>query len=55
MISPEITPFAKTGGLADVAGTLSLALERRGHELCLIMPAYLCVLQGGFKLEETAI
>ena len=55
MICPEITPFAKTGGLADVAGTLSLALERRGHELCLIMPAYLCVLQGGFKLEETAI
>src|SRR5919109_2999182 len=55
LISPEITPFAKTGGLADVVGTLSLALERRGYELCLIMPAYRSVLLGDFKLEETGI
>ena len=51
MLSPEITPFAKTGGLADVVGTLSLALERRGHELSLIMPAYRCVLEGDFGLK----
>jgi starch synthase len=55
MISSEIVPFAKTGGLADVVGTLSIALERRGHELILIMPAYRAVLQGGFALEETDI
>ena len=53
MISPEIVPFAKTGGLADVVGTLALALERRGHELSLIMPAYRSVLRGDFSLEET--
>lgn len=53
MISPEVAPFAKTGGLADVAGTLAVALERRGHDVSLIMPAYRCVLQGGFALEET--
>jgi starch synthase len=53
MIAPEIAPFAKTGGLADVVGTLSLALERRGHELCVIMPAYRSALRGGFTLEET--
>src|SRR5215468_5958527 len=53
MISPEVVPFAKTGGLADVAGTLAAALERQGHELCLIMPAYRSVLQGGFSLCET--
>lgn len=52
MIAPEITPFAKTGGLADVVGTLSLALERRGHELCLVMPAYRSVLNGGFAFEQ---
>jgi starch synthase len=52
MIAPEITPFAKTGGLADVVGTVSLALERCGHEISLVMPAYRSVLQGGFKLEE---
>ena len=55
MISPEVTPFAKTGGLADVAGTLAVALERLGHEVSLVMPAYRCVLQGDFALEETAI
>jgi starch synthase len=53
MISPEVTPFAKTGGLADVAGTLAVALERLGHEVSLVMPAYRCVLQGDFALEET--
>jgi len=55
MISPEVTPFAKTGGLADVAGTLAVALERLGHEVSLIMPGYRCVLQGDFSLEETPI
>jgi starch synthase len=55
MMSPEIVPFAKTGGLADVVGTLSIALERRGHELSLIMPAYSAVVQGGFALEATDI
>jgi starch synthase len=52
MISPEVTPFAKTGGLADVAGTLAVALERLGHEVSLVMPAYRCVLQGDFALKE---
>ena len=55
MLSSEITPFAKTGGLADVVGTLSVALEKRGHEVSLIMPAYRCVLNGPFALEETGV
>ena len=55
MLSPEITPFAKTGGLADVVGTLSIALEQHGHEVSLIMPAYRPVLQGPFALEETGM
>jgi starch synthase len=55
MIASEVTPFAKTGGLADVLGTLSLALERLGHELCVIAPAYRCVLQGNFPLQETGV
>jgi starch synthase len=55
MLSSEITPFAKTGGLADVVGTLSVALEKRGHEVSLIMPAYRCVLNGPFSLEETGM
>jgi len=55
MISPEIAPFAKTGGLADVVGTLAAALERYGHELYLIMPAYRSVLRNDFALEQTEI
>ncbi len=55
MISPEIAPFAKTGGLAEVVETLSLALARRGHELCMIMPAYRSVLRGGFALTESSM
>jgi starch synthase len=55
MISSEAVPFAKTGGLADVVGTLSTALAQAGHELTVIMPAYRALLQGGFTLEETAM
>jgi starch synthase len=36
----EVVPFAKTGGLADVAGALPLALERKGQEIIITMPFY---------------
>jgi starch synthase len=36
----EVVPFAKTGGLADVAGALPLALEKQGQEVILVMPGY---------------
>jgi starch synthase len=39
-ISPEIVPFAKTGGLADVAGALPQALARSGHQVKVFMPLY---------------
>lgn len=55
MVSPEIGPFAKTGGLADVVGTLSAALERIGHQMTLIMPAYRAVLQGGFAMDDSGM
>ena len=53
MISSEIAPFAKTGGLAEVVETLSLALARSGHEMSLIMPAHRSVLEGHFASAES--
>ncbi len=55
MASPEIVPFAKTGGLGDVMGSLPQALEQLGIKVTLIMPAYRSVLRGGFQLEDTGI
>ncbi len=38
--SSEVFPFAKTGGLADVAGALPLALEQKGLTVKIFMPWY---------------
>lgn len=40
MVSPEATPFAKTGGLADVTGALPAALQEVGDEVAVVMPRY---------------
>ena len=52
MIASEAVPFAKTGGLADVLGTLTTALEQLGHEVTLIVPAYRCTLRSEFRVRE---
>jgi starch synthase len=40
LISSEVEPFAKTGGLADVAGALPAALAALGHDVRVLMPRY---------------
>jgi starch synthase len=40
LVASEVVGFAKTGGLADVCGSLPLALARRGHEVAVLMPLY---------------
>src|SRR6185503_12405086 len=40
LIGSEATPFAKTGGLADVLGALPPALSRLGWDATLVMPRY---------------
>jgi len=50
-VAAEVAPFAKTGGLADVAAALPKALAERGHEVALILPKYLMVDRGGFETE----
>ncbi len=38
--SAEVVPFAKTGGLADVAGALPQVLAGMGHDVRIVMPRY---------------
>lgn len=52
LASSEAAPFAKTGGLADVAGSLPLALEELGVDVRVIMPKYASIKIDG---DETTI
>jgi starch synthase len=38
--SAEMVPFAKVGGLADVAGALAQELDRLGHRVTVFLPRY---------------
>ncbi len=48
--SSEVYPLIKTGGLADVAGSLPHALKKMGHDVHIVMPAY----QSVFKKLKLA-
>ena len=48
LLASEIAPFAKTGGLADVAASLARFLDRDGHDVQLLMPMYRQVEEAGW-------
>ncbi len=41
----EMTPLVKTGGLADVCGSLPQALKRSGTDVRIVLPGYRSILQ----------
>ncbi|MFM8704505.1 MAG: glycogen synthase GlgA [Planctomycetia bacterium] len=54
-VASEATPFAKTGGLADVAGALPEALVHQGCEVTLVIPAHREAFGKGLPIEATGI
>ncbi len=54
-IASEVDPFAKTGGLADVAAALPKALAGLGHDVRVIMPLYRQVDRAKFGVTPTQL
>ncbi len=52
LLAAEVVPFAKTGGLADVAGSLPKAIRALGHDIRVAMPRYGRISVEKFGLEE---
>lgn len=61
--SSEVSPYAKTGGLADVAGSLPKAIKKQNCDIIVVMPYYSSVrpyegqlerIQGEYVYEEGA-
>ncbi len=53
-VASEVFPLIKTGGLADVAGALPIALAGHGVHMRTLMPGYPAVMQRLGKVEVVA-
>jgi len=43
MVTSEVVPFAKAGGLGDMVGALASEIRRQGHEVRVVLPRYYLV------------
>ena len=55
MISSEIYPLAKTGGLADMVSALARTLLRCGTPVTLVTPAYRSTLEAFPEIQEAGV
>ena len=51
MVSSEAVPFSKSGGLADVLGSLSPSLAKKGEDVRIFMPMYSFIDRKGFHKD----
>jgi starch synthase len=51
-ISTEVSPFAKTGGLADVSESLPKELKESAHDIRIFMPKYGSINERKYVLRE---
>ena len=55
-VSPEVEPFVKVGGLADMVGALPKELAKLGHDVRIVCPAYGSVKRiGEWHAREEAL
>ncbi|MEN6625572.1 MAG: glycogen synthase GlgA [Candidatus Sumerlaeia bacterium] len=52
LATSEMTPLAKTGGLADVSGALPRALAALGHDVSVVMPFYGTIDRDSWPFEQ---
>jgi starch synthase len=52
-LASEVAPFAKTGGLADVAGSLPPCLKSLGVDIKVGLPFYRTVKDGSFEIKKS--
>ncbi len=52
LLSSEVEPFAKTGGLADVSSALPKSIKSLDHEVRIMMPRYGSINERKCKLHE---
>src|ERR1051325_11251653 len=55
LASSEVHPYSKTGGLADMVGTLSRTLAAAGHKVGLVTPLYQGVRERFPELKAAAL
>ena len=54
-LSSEVVPFAKTGGLADIAGAIPKSIQELGVEIVVLMPLYGIIKESQYPLTRTNI